>query len=68
MALRPSQTFEKISDFLSESFTVDTQTAVLYSLLRFGSQHRIPKPLFFLGFLGIYRRFLVFIARAQNFS
>ena len=54
LALRPPQTFEKISEFLfdSERYSEggDAQNQFPYPLLRFGSQRRIPKLLFFLVF------------------
>ena len=42
----PPQTFEKISEFLSERFSQPwiPKPQFRYPPLRFGSQHRIPKP------------------------
>ena len=55
LALRPPQTFEKISEFRSERFSQRwiPKPQFWYPPLRFGSQQRIPEPLFFLGFLDI---------------
>ena len=60
--LRPPQSFENISEFLSERFSQwwIPKPQSWYPLLRLGSQHWIPKPLFWLGFLGVHCCFSFF--------
>ena len=78
--LRPPQTFEKNSEFFPERFWKISQGWIpkpqfWYPPLRFGSQHRIPKRLFFLvfwvstadfGFSAGRRNFQIFFLRCLS--